>query len=74
MQKSNKCTYKMGVVIKQKKKYIRPEEATESAKKLNEDQTKLHLFAAYKCTSCNFFHVGRSHKINPNYASERHNH
>jgi hypothetical protein len=64
----------MGVVIKQKKKYIRPEEATESAKKLNEDQTKLHLFAAYKCTSCNFFHVGRSHKINPNYASERHDH
>lgn len=72
MQKSSKCTYKMGEVITQKKKYLRPEEATESAKKLNEDQTKLHLFAAYKCTSCHFFHVGRSHKINPNYASERH--
>jgi hypothetical protein len=74
MQKSSKCTYKMGEVVKEKKRYLRPEDAIESAAKLNEDKTKLHIFAAYKCTTCHFFHVGRSHKINPRYASERHNH
>ena len=72
MQKSSKCTYKMGEAIKEKKKYLRPEEAMESAKKLNEDKTKLHVFSAYKCITCHFFHVGRTHKINPNYASEIH--
>ena len=74
MQKSSKCTYKMGEAVKEKKRYLRPGDAIESAAKLNEDKTKLHIFAAYKCTTCHFFHVGRSHKINPRYASERHNH
>jgi hypothetical protein len=72
MQKSSKCTYKIGEMVREKKKYLRPEEAIKSADMLNEDVTKLHLFSAYKCTTCYFFHVGRSNKINPNYASERH--
>lgn len=62
----------MGDLLKVKKKYLRPEEAIKSAAKLNGDNSKIHMFSAYKCTTCHFFHVGRNHKINPNYASERH--
>ena len=67
MQKSNKCGYKMGEFTREKKKYLRPEEAIESTKKLNSDPSKLNLFVAYKCTTCYCFHVGKSHKTNPNY-------
>jgi rubrerythrin len=65
MQKSSKCSYKYGDKIIHKKRYLRPEQALESARKLNEDPSKIHYFSAYKCTMCNFFHVGKNNKVKP---------
>jgi len=65
MQKSSKCEYRYGEKVFKKKRYLRPEDAMKSAKKLNEDPSKLHYFVAYKCTTCLYFHVGKSYKEKP---------
>jgi len=44
MQKSSKCSYKYGDKIIHKKRYLRPEQVLESARKLNEDPSKIHYF------------------------------
>jgi hypothetical protein len=63
MEKSNKCSYKLGEKNFDKKKYKTPEEAIQSASKLSNDPSKMHTFAAYKCETCHFFHVGRTNKL-----------
>lgn len=66
MRKSSKCKYTIGGVVKDKVKYLRPEEAMRVAKLINEkDASKIHVMVAYKCTTCFFFHIGRSHEIKP---------
>ncbi len=63
MQKSSKCSHFVGGKETPKKKYLKVEDAVASAKKLSEDPSKIHLFSAYKCTTCHFFHVGRNNKV-----------
>lgn len=67
MRKSNKCSYSIGPYKKDKRKFLRPEDAINESKKLNMRESTLHLYQAYKCTVCHFFHIGRSNVLNDNY-------
>jgi hypothetical protein len=60
MRKSNKCEYTIGVNTRKKRKFLRPEEAVSEAERLNGLPNIIKKFIAYKCTTCNFFHVGRT--------------
>jgi hypothetical protein len=60
MRKSNKCSYKIGINERKKRKFLRPEEAMKEADRLNNQPNLIKKFVAYKCTVCYFFHVGRS--------------
>ena len=62
MRKSNKCSYKIGINERKKRKFLRPEEAMNEANRLNKQPNLLKKFIAYKCTVCCFFHVGRSNE------------
>jgi hypothetical protein len=64
MQKSHKCKYKIGVNEIQKKKFLKPEDAIAMANFLNTKPNIIHTMVAYKCTTCHFFHIGRSTKVN----------
>lgn len=64
MRKSGKCEYTIGVNTRKKNKFLRPEEAVTEANRLNELPNVVKKFIAYKCTTCNFFHVGRSTEDN----------
>lgn len=60
MRKSNKCEYTIGVNTRKKRKFLRPEEAMEEASRLNSLPHVIKKCVAYKCTTCHFFHVGRT--------------
>ena len=60
MRKSNKCEYTIGVNKKKKRKYLKPEEALAEAARLNSLDHVIKKCVAYKCTTCHFFHVGRT--------------
>ena len=60
MRKSSKCEYTIGVNTKKKRKYLRPEEAVEEANRLNALPHVIKKCIPYKCTTCHFFHVGRT--------------
>ena len=64
MRKSSKCEYTIGVNTRKKKRFLRPEEAIDEAERLNELPNIIKKFIAYKCTTCLFFHVGRSTEDN----------
>ena len=70
MQKSGKCSYKLGDKMVQKKRYLRPEEAMKAADLMNLDVSKLHYFSAYKCTTCHFFHIGKNNKTKENWGNQ----
>ena len=60
MRKSNKCEYTIGVNTRKKRKFLRPEEAMAEASRLNLLPHVIKKCVAYKCTTCHFFHVGRT--------------
>lgn len=60
MRKSNKCEYTIGVNTRKKRKFLRPEEAMDEATRLNSLPHVIKKCVAYKCTTCHFFHVGRT--------------
>lgn len=60
MRKSSKCSYKIGVNEKKKERFLRPEQAIALADFLNSKPNIIKKYIAYKCTTCYFFHVGRS--------------
>lgn len=60
MRKSFKCQYTIGVNTKNKKKFLRPEDAIAEADKINRMPQSIKKVIAYKCTTCQFFHIGRS--------------
>ncbi len=60
MRKSSKCSYKIGVNEKKKEKFLRPEQAVALADFLNSKPNIIKKYVSYKCTTCQFFHVGRS--------------
>lgn len=62
MRKSSKCNYKIGVNIRNKKKFLKPEDAIKEAERLNKMPNVIKKFVAYKCTTCFFFHVGRTNE------------
>lgn len=66
MQKSANCSYKRNGETIQKKKFLKVDEAVAAADSQNKKVSNIHLFTAYKCTTCFFFHIGKSHKLNPN--------
>ncbi len=60
MRKSYKCSYKIGINEKKKVKFLRPELAIAEAERLNNMPNAIKKYVPYKCTTCYFFHVGRS--------------
>ncbi len=60
MRKSHKCKYTIGVNTFDKVKFLHPEDAIKDAERMNKLPTTIRKFIAYKCTTCNFFHIGRS--------------
>ena len=51
-------------ILKDKKKYLRPEQAIAEADRLNKLPKQIHKLFPYKCTSCHFFHIGRHYELN----------
>lgn len=64
MRKSSKCRYKIGLLEKNKKKFLKPEEAIAECEKLNAQPNTIRKYIPYKCTTCHFFHIGRSSEQN----------
>jgi hypothetical protein len=60
MRKSAKCFYTIGVNTKFKKKYLHPEDALKEVERINSIPNAIKKMIAYKCTTCSFFHIGRS--------------
>lgn len=73
MRKSGKCEYTIGVNTRKKKKFLRPEEAIDEVNRLNNLPNVVKKFIAYKCTTCHFFHVGRSSEDNKKPTIEDYN-
>lgn len=63
MNKSDKCTYTIGVNEIAKKKFLHVGDAVSAANFQNQRPTTIHLFAPYKCTKCHFFHIGKTKKL-----------
>ena len=61
MRKSNKCKYTIGVNTRDKKKYLKPEDAINEANRVNSFPNNIKKMVPYKCTVCHFFHIGRTH-------------
>ena len=63
MQKSSNCSYyRAGKEIK-KRRFLHPDDAIREVKKLNMKPNRIHIMSAYKCTTCQMFHIGKSHKL-----------
>lgn len=52
-------------ILKNKKKYLKPEQAIAEADRLNKLPKQIHKLLPYKCTTCHFFHIGRAGELNP---------
>lgn len=50
-------------IFKPKKKFTTDNDAIEAARIKNADPFTIHKLVAYKCKSCNFWHIGRTNKV-----------
>jgi hypothetical protein len=63
MNNSSVCTFILNGITRPKKRYLTAEAAHKAAKDLNNLPTTIHKFGEYKCTTCFYFHVGRTKKV-----------
>lgn len=51
------------MIMKDKKKFLTDKEAIAEAKRVNALDKTIHKLVAYKCKKCQYWHIGRTHKL-----------